>query len=86
MVIEKELVVGREDGIHARPASELITKIKDFESSIEFQYGVKKINAKSILQLMGLAVQQGTVLKTIINGEDAEEALIFIEKFLQGER
>lgn len=83
-VIEKEIKVGRPDGIHARPASELIRRMKRYQSTIELQYAEKKVDAKSVLQLMTLAVKQGSVVTAVINGTDAEEALFELEQFLQG--
>ncbi|PFN13037.1 HPr family phosphocarrier protein [Bacillus cereus] len=83
MRIEKNLIVTRKDGIHARPASEIVNGLKDYKCSVEFMCNDKKINAKSILQLMGLAVQRGAEIHVLLDGEDAEDALVFIQWFLK---
>lgn len=82
MRIEKELIVGRPDGIHARPASEIVKRMKTFESSVEVVYNSRTINAKSIIQLMSLAVKQGEALTVVLDGTDAEEALSSLEEIL----
>ncbi|MGD8190207.1 HPr family phosphocarrier protein [Brevibacillus ginsengisoli] len=82
MRIEKELIVKRPDGIHARPASEIVKRMKGFESSVEVKYNSRIINAKSIIQLMSLAVKQGEALTVVIDGADAEEALSSLEEIL----
>lgn len=84
-VVEKEIKVGRPDGIHARPAAELMKRMRKYQSTVELHYGEKKINAKSILQVMTLALKQGNVVTAMINGDDAEEALHELELFLQGD-
>ncbi|EJQ99230.1 HPr family phosphocarrier protein [Bacillus cereus] len=83
MRIEKNLIVTRKDGIHARPASEIVNGLKDYNCSVEFMFNGKKINAKSIIQLMGLAIKKGTELHVSLDGEDAEDALVFIQWFLK---
>ncbi|MGH0599932.1 Phosphocarrier protein HPr [Bacillus mycoides] len=83
MRIEKNLIVTRKGGIHARPASEIVNGLKDYNCSVEFMFNGKKINAKSIIQLMGLAIKKGTGLHVILDGEDAEDALVFIQWFLK---
>jgi phosphotransferase system HPr (HPr) family protein len=82
MRVEKDIVVRRPDGLHARPAGDLVKQMKKYESSILFIYNEKKIDGKSIIQLMKLSVKQGEILKVVIEGQDAEEAAARIEAFL----
>ncbi|NGQ93780.1 HPr family phosphocarrier protein [Brevibacillus sp. SYP-B805] len=83
--ISAEIVVGRPDGIHARPAGELIKRLQGFTSAVEFQAGDRKVNGKSVIQLMTLAVKQGETLRVTITGEDADAALAAIKAFLAGD-
>lgn len=83
MRIEKELIVHRADGLHARPAGEIAKTMKTFQSSVDIFYGGKKINAKSIVSLMTLVAKQGAVLQVTAEGEDAKEALAALERMLQ---
>ncbi|WP_134682677.1 HPr family phosphocarrier protein [Brevibacillus migulae] len=83
MRIEKELIVHRADGLHARPAGEIAKTMRTFQSSVEMEYGGKTINAKSIVSLMTLVAKQGAMLRVIIDGEDAQEALVALELMLR---
>lgn len=80
---EKEVVVNIPNGLHARPAAELVKRLKTFTCSIEIDNGKNKVNAKSILSLMGTGIKEGQTIKVIIDGEDAEEALTCIESYLK---
>jgi phosphotransferase system HPr (HPr) family protein len=82
-MIEKEISVTLQNGLHARPAADFVKKASQYKSKIEFVNGDKKINAKSILNLMGVAIKEGQTIKVIVDGEDETEAFTFVESFLQ---
>jgi phosphotransferase system HPr (HPr) family protein len=82
-MIEKEISVTLQNGLHARPAADFVKKASQYKSKIEFVNSDKKINAKSILNLMGVAIKEGQTIKVIADGEDETEALAFVESFLQ---
>lgn len=71
------------EGIHARPAGELIKAIKDFASKITITKDGKAADAKSIFGVMGLAVKQRQEIVMTAEGDDEEEAIAAIEKFLK---
>ncbi|WOA60834.1 HPr family phosphocarrier protein [Bacillus mycoides] len=83
MRIEKKLIVTRKDGIHAKSASEIVNGLKDYNCSVEFIFKDKKVNAKSTLQLIGLAAKKGADLLVVLDGKDADDALVFIQWFLK---
>ncbi|MBQ9134935.1 MAG: HPr family phosphocarrier protein [Lachnospiraceae bacterium] len=71
------------EGIHARPAGELIKAVKDFASKITITKDGKVADAKSIFSVMGLAVKQGQEIVIAAEGDDEEEAITAIEQFLK---
>ena len=71
------------EGIHARPAGELIKAVKDFASKITITKDGKVADAKSIFSVMGLAVKQGQEIVITAEGDDEEEAITAIEQFLK---
>ncbi|MBO5165295.1 MAG: HPr family phosphocarrier protein [Lachnospiraceae bacterium] len=71
------------EGIHARPAGELIKAIKDFASKITITKDGKVADAKSIFGVMRLAVKQGQEIVMTAEGDDEEKAIAAIEKFLK---
>jgi phosphocarrier protein len=83
---EKTVKVSNRAGIHARPASMLVEKTKDFKSSIYFQSGDSVINAKSILGIITLGAAYGNEIRIFAEGDDEEEAVnalirVFDSKF-----
>ncbi len=74
-MIVKETVVVNELGLHARPASKLVRMAAKHQSSVYITYGSDKINAKSIMGLMMLAVEQGGRILIEVDGEDEEELM-----------
>ncbi|XCS11950.1 HPr family phosphocarrier protein [Aeribacillus pallidus] len=82
-MIEKEITVTIENGLHARPATDFVKKVNQYKSKVELMIGDRRINAKSILQLMSVAIMEGQTIKVMTDGEDEKDALAFIDSFLQ---
>lgn len=74
-MITKELEVINRAGIHARPASQIVTLANKYKSDIFFSKGSMKINAKSIMGIITLGATYKTKLTVSVEGED-EEALL----------
>jgi phosphocarrier protein HPr len=69
------LTVNHEVGLHARPAALFVQRSKQFSSDIKVTHGEKEANAKSILGVLALGVEQGAVITIGAEGEDADQAL-----------
>ena len=87
---ERIVTVSNRAGIHARPAALLVQACKDFKSSIYFEKGNDRINAKSIMGILTLAAAYKTELRVIAEGEDEEQAVetivrLFLSKFEEEE-
>lgn len=82
-MIKKTVEVKIENGLHARPAGELVKRLKDFKSDVYFLNGQNKVNLKSILQIMATSVRENDVIEIIAEGADESEALACVESFLQ---
>lgn len=76
-------MVTNKTGLHARPASNLVTFCKKYNSKISLSNGEKTVSAASIIHVLTLGVKQGTQLEVIAEGEDeataVEEIVAFIE-------
>jgi phosphocarrier protein len=89
-VVEKVIKVINRAGIHARPASLIVGLTKDFKSSIYFEQGSNRTNAKSILSIITLGALYDSEIKIIADGEDEREAVdslvrLFASKFEEEE-
>ncbi|MBN2290560.1 MAG: HPr family phosphocarrier protein [Candidatus Glassbacteria bacterium] len=70
-----ELKVQNKLGLHARPAARIVETTKKYKSEITISKNDMQINAKSIMGVMMLAAEKGSVLVVRAEGEDAPEAL-----------
>ncbi len=71
---KKTVVVINPQGLHARPADLFVRLANQFESRIEVVKDGKRIDGKSILDIMTLAAEQGSQLSIEATGRDAEAA------------
>lgn len=72
---EVTLIIKNKVGLHARPASLFVREASRFHSNITVFYGENQANAKSILSVLTLGVNQGAQITIRAEGEDAEAAL-----------
>ncbi len=71
------------EGIHARPAGQLVKIAGSFESDITIEANGKSKNAKKILAVMGLGVKKDMEVAFKIEGEDETKAAIKLEGFMK---
>ncbi|OUQ16140.1 PTS galactitol transporter subunit IIC [Lachnoclostridium sp. An14] len=71
------------EGIHARPAGELVKKAKEFESAITITKDGKSADAKRIFALMGLAAKQGQEVVVSAEGADEDAAIEAMSEFMK---
>ena len=71
---EFRYVIRDPQGMHARPAGELVSLAKKFSSRI--------LDAGKIFALMGLGIRQGEEILVQAEGEDEKEAEEAIREFL----
>ncbi|CEH30873.1 phosphocarrier protein HPr [Aneurinibacillus migulanus] len=82
---EKTFEIINESGLHARPATSLVQAASGFTSTIEIEYNNKKVNLKSIMGVMSLAVAKGGTVRITVEGEDEAEAIAAIESVMKNE-
>jgi phosphocarrier protein len=82
---EITVVVTNEVGLHARPASAFVQTANKFSSDISVEYGERVGNAKSILTILTMGVNQNAEIKIVAEGEDAEEALAALEALVKND-
>lgn len=81
-MLEREIIVTLEGGLHARPVAELVKAMREYSCEVDIQIVEKTYNAKSILGLMSAAIRQGDRITIITNGEDEEAAMKWVSQFL----
>lgn len=78
-----QIRVGNEYGLHARPAGLIAREAQKFDSDIYILYKDQKINAKSILDILTLALSKGSRFELQAKGPDASKALGALEELLR---
>ncbi|KUO71852.1 MAG: hypothetical protein APF77_07010 [Clostridia bacterium BRH_c25] len=74
-MIRKEITITNNSGLHARPAGEFAKAAASFRSSITVEFGSKKLNAKSIINLLSGGINCGSTICIITDGEDEQQAM-----------
>lgn len=69
------VVVKLKTGLHARPAALFVQEANKFSAEIFVEKDDKKVNAKSIMGIMSLAISSGTEIGISAEGTDAEQAV-----------
>ena len=81
-MINKEIVVRCESGLHNKQATYFVQKANEFECSVWIESGSRKMNAKSLLGIMSLGIVSGSTVNLIASGSDAEAAIEALEVLL----
>ena len=83
-MIKKSIRIQLEGGLEARPIALLVQEASKYDSTIYTQSGDKRVNAKSIMGMMSLGLDNGEELVVSAEGTDEAEAVEGIDKFLSG--
>lgn len=81
---ERSVQVINTNGVHARPAAEIVKAAAKFKSEIVIIRDETEVNGKSIMGVMMLAAECGSTLLIRASGPDEEEALDAIAKLVAG--
>lgn len=79
---KKEVVVSNVSKEHDNPIAELVQVACQFDSNITLESDNRRINAKSIMGIMAFSPSKGMTVNIITDGNDEQEALVAMEKFL----
>ena len=82
MIVERVITIKNKQGLHARPAALFVQIANKFSSDITIAKGRQKVNGKSIMGIMMLAAGVGSKITIIANGDDADRAMVELEKLL----
>ena len=81
-MVERELVLQNETGLHARPASMIVKEASKYNSEIKILKGNHEYNGKSIMSLLSMGAKKGDTLVIQALGEDAYKAVEELEYVL----
>lgn len=81
----RDVTIGLDAGLEARPVAILVQVASQFASTIYLETEEKKVNAKSIMGMMSLGLGNGEVVTVVAEGKDDGEAVVKMEHYLKYE-
>ena len=85
-MIEKSIKIQLNGGLEARPVAMLVQVASQHESSVYIMSEGRKVNAKSIMGMMSLALDTAESVTVSADGKDAQHAIQSIEEYLSGSK
>ena len=85
-MIKKSMTIQLQSGLEARPVALLVQVASQHECSIYVEADNKKVNAKSIMGMMTMALKAGEKLTVEATGADEAAAIEGIEKYISGQQ
>ena len=83
-MIQKSMQIQLANGLEARPVAVLVQKASMFDSKIYIEAEGKKVNAKSIMGMMSLGLNEGEEVNVIAEGTDENAAVDSLENYISG--
>ncbi len=84
-LIKKKITVKNKQGLHARPAALFVQIANKFDSRITVRHQKEAVNGKSIMGILTLGAGRGSSIWIEIEGEDAQRAMLELEKIIASE-
>ncbi len=81
-MISVSLVITNAEGLHARPATLVVSLAAKFQSEIKLQKKDKIVNAKSIMGLLSLGIMQGEEITLTAQGDDEAAAIEALKELI----
>jgi phosphocarrier protein HPr len=75
MMMERTVEIVNRNGLHARPAAEIVKLSSKFNCDITIVRDDLEVNGKSIMGVMMLAAEYGSNILLRADGPDAEQAV-----------
>ena len=79
---ERTVQIVNKNGLHARPAAEIVKLAAKFQSEITVVKDDLDVNGKSIMGVMMLAAEFGSTVMLRATGPDAEQAIDALSKLI----
>ncbi len=81
-LVERSVKVELDSGLQARPAALFVQEANHYTAHLFLEKDGKRVNAKSIMGLMSLAITTGEMITLMADGVDAEAALDRLTSFV----
>jgi phosphocarrier protein len=82
-MLERNVTIANKNGLHARPAAEIVKTAAKFKADITLVRDDLEVNGKSIMGVMMLAAEYGSTLRLRADGPDAEAAVSALANLIE---
>ncbi|WP_202079170.1 HPr family phosphocarrier protein [Caldalkalibacillus salinus] len=84
-MVQEKVVVNLKTGLQARPAALFVQEANRYSADVFVAKDDKKVNAKSIMGIMSLAIGNGKEVTISADGSDAEQAVEALVQFVKND-
>ncbi|MCI7491318.1 MAG: HPr family phosphocarrier protein [Lachnobacterium sp.] len=79
-MVSKTMVIKAEEGLHMRPAGAIAREAGKFDADVTIVMGDKRINAKSLVNIIAACIKKDAEITFECDGPDEEAALAKMEE------
>ncbi len=79
----RDVHVANREGMHARPCAEFVRTASRFRASVRVEKNDLSVNGKSIMGVLMLAAERGSVLTITARGDDAKAAVEALARLVE---
>lgn len=79
-MLSKTLTIENSEGLHMRPAGVVAKEMGKFACDVTIVFGDKRINAKSLINIISACIKKGAEITFECDGEDEEAAMAKVEE------
>jgi len=83
MMAEQSVQILNKNGLHARPAAEIVKAASKFKCEITIVRDDIEVNGKSIMGVMMLAAECGATITLRAHGPDADDAIAALASIVE---
>jgi phosphotransferase system HPr (HPr) family protein len=80
--LRREIIVKNKLGLHARPAALFVQAANKFDSRIIVEKDNERVNGKSIMGILTLGAERGSLIIIEAEGQDAQTAISELERLV----
>lgn len=84
--VTRSVTVPCRQGVHLRVAAVIVTMARQFRAAVQFVSGTQRVDAKSILGVLGLGALHGAPLVLTASGQDADRAVQVLGDLFESRR
>ncbi|MBU0503299.1 MAG: HPr family phosphocarrier protein [Candidatus Omnitrophota bacterium] len=84
-LVKKKMTVKNKQGLHARPAALFVQVANKFDSRVIVSRDKEEVDGKSIMGILMLGAEKGSVIVIQADGSDAQQAIAELEKIITQE-